>query len=155
MQDQIKFLIDYNLLSGKVYYHNQRFVCLWKCLGKIFFYSSNISFFFQLIPWKHFGRKNLGYLFAIAHGGQSVLLHFDLTDIHLLDSALCQHLLQALNGFTTRTTTMSLSALSCLLTVPSWRWNGKQNLSWHQTSTNMYHGNWPWKSTLRMPLSVI
>ena len=29
-----------------------------------------ISFFYllQLIPWRHFGRKNLGYLFAIAHG---------------------------------------------------------------------------------------
>jgi hypothetical protein len=22
----------------------------------------------QLLPWKHFGRKNIGYLYAIAHG---------------------------------------------------------------------------------------
>lgn len=40
VQDQIEFLNDYNLLSG------------------------------QLIPWKHFGRKNLGFLFAIAHGAE-------------------------------------------------------------------------------------
>ena len=30
--------------------------------------SLNYGNNFQLIPWKHFGRKNVGFLFAIAHG---------------------------------------------------------------------------------------
>jgi hypothetical protein len=28
--------------------------------------------FFNAIPWNHFGRKNLGYLFALAHGAMKV-----------------------------------------------------------------------------------
>jgi len=27
---------------------------------------------FALLPWKHFGRKNLGYLFAILHGAEQI-----------------------------------------------------------------------------------
>ena len=36
----------------------------------------NWTMFVNAIPWKHFGRKNIGYLYAIAHGA-SVIWDFD------------------------------------------------------------------------------
>lgn len=38
--------------------------------------SSDFGAFLSLLPWRHFGRKNLGYLFAILHGAQ-VIWDFD------------------------------------------------------------------------------
>jgi len=42
---------------------------------------SRMSAFADGVPWNHFGRKNLGYLFAIANGAQSV---WDFDDDNLL-----------------------------------------------------------------------
>lgn len=57
-------------------------------LEKIFFFSIEkhkewekmegpFGMFARLIPWKHFSRKNIGYLFAILHGAQYI---FDFDD---------------------------------------------------------------------------
>ena len=37
--------------------------------------------FAKMLPWNSFGRKNLGYLYAIAHGAQVI---FDFDDDNLL-----------------------------------------------------------------------
>jgi hypothetical protein len=34
--------------------------------------ESDFSGFLRLLPWRHFGRKNVGFLFAILHGATSV-----------------------------------------------------------------------------------
>jgi hypothetical protein len=38
--------------------------------------AAQYGMFARLLPWKHFGRKNLGYLFAISHGAE-IIWDFD------------------------------------------------------------------------------
>jgi len=39
---------------------------------------------FELLPWRHFGRKNIGYLYAILHGAEEV---WDFDDDNVLQDA--------------------------------------------------------------------
>jgi hypothetical protein len=43
--------------------------------------AADYAGFINLLPWKHFGRKNIGYLYAIAHGAQTI---WDFDDDNIL-----------------------------------------------------------------------
>lgn len=68
---------DSNMEASVTYFENIIFLDVEK--QKVF--GSHFKQFFDLIPWRHFGRKNVGYLFAIANGAEMI---WDFDDDNIL-----------------------------------------------------------------------